>query len=67
MFIEDDDQDLPLPGYDRMTLAQVRGHLRELTAQDVADLLEYERANANRPPFLTLLSNRIVTLDAQNS
>ncbi len=59
--------DLPLAGYDRLTLAQVRGHLRDLSADDVAALLEYERDTENRPPFLTLLSNRLVTLDAQNS
>ncbi|HEY4991102.1 MAG TPA: hypothetical protein VII33_03370 [Nakamurella sp.] len=56
-----------LPGYDRMTLAQVRGHLRELSAADVTALLGHERDSENRPPFLTLLSNRLVTLDAQNS
>lgn len=57
---------LPLAGFDRLSLAQVRGHLRELSADDVAALLQYERDTENRPPFLTLLTNRIVTLDAQN-
>ena len=60
------DAHLPLAGYDRLTLAQVRGHLRDLSADDVAVLLQYERDTENRPPFLTLLSNRLVTLDAQN-
>ena len=50
-----------------MTLAQVRGHLRELTADEVTALLQYEQAGDNRAPFLTLLSNRLVTLDAQHS
>ena len=54
-----------LPGYEEMTLAQVRGHLRELSADDVTVLLDYERSGGNRAPFLTLLSNRLVTLDAQ--
>jgi hypothetical protein len=54
-----------LPGYDRMTLAQVRSHLRELSAEEVTSLLDYERSGDNRAPFLTLLSNRLVTLDAQ--
>jgi hypothetical protein len=49
-----------------MTLAQVRGHLRDLSADDVGVLLRYEQDSDNRPPFLTLLSNRLVTLDAQN-
>ena len=51
-----------LPGYDGMTLAQVRGHLRELSAADVATLLDYEQSGDNRAPFLTLLSNRLATL-----
>jgi hypothetical protein len=62
-----DDGPAALPGYDRMTLAQVRGHLRELSAQDVATLLAYEQSCDNRAPFLTLLSNRLVTLGAQDS
>jgi hypothetical protein len=56
-----------LPGYHGMTLAQVRGHLRELSADDVTALLDYEQSGDNRAPFLTLLSNRLVTLGAQES
>jgi hypothetical protein len=56
-----------LPGYNGMTLAQVRGHLRELSADDVSALLDYEQSGDNRAPFLTLLSNRLVTLGAQES
>lgn len=54
-----------LPGYDGMSLAEVRGHLREMAPGDVSALLEYEQNGDNRAPFLTLLSNRLVTLDAQ--
>jgi len=50
-----------------MTLAQVRGHLRDLSAPEVAILLAYEQAGDNRAPFLTLLSNRLVTLGASDS
>ena len=62
---DDHDQSGPavLPGYDRMTLAQVRGHLRGLDPSGTAELLAYEQAGAGRPPFLTLLSNRIATLE----
>jgi hypothetical protein len=66
--VETDDDDPPaLPGYQRMTLAQVRGHLRELSVGEVTALLQYEQSADNRAPFLTLLSNRLVTLDAQHS
>jgi hypothetical protein len=63
----DEDGPAALPDYDRMTLAQVRGHLRELSSEDVSALLRYEQDGDNRAPFLTLLSNRLVTLDAQHS
>lgn len=53
---------LPLPDYDQLTVAQVRGHLRRLTADDVQSLLDHEQQSAARAPFLTLLSNRLVTL-----
>ena len=62
-----DDEPAALPGYNAMTLAQVRGHLRELSADEVGALLRYEQSGDNRAPFLTLLSNRLVTLDAQTS
>lgn len=54
---------LPLPGYDAMTVAQVRGHLRTLTVDDLQQLLQHEESNADRPPFLTMLRNRITTLE----
>ncbi|WP_029138836.1 lipid droplet-associated protein [Nakamurella lactea] len=54
--------DQPLPGYDSMTMAQVRGHLRHLDVEQVRRLLEHEKAGGNRPAMVTLLGNRIVTL-----
>jgi hypothetical protein len=54
-----------LPGYESMTIAQLRGKLRSLTVEEVAELLAFEEAHADRPPFVTMLSNRIATLNAQ--
>ena len=54
-----------LPGYEAMSIAQLRGKLRSLSADAVAELLAFEESHANRPPFVTMLSNRIATLDAQ--
>lgn len=54
-----------LPGYDGMTLAQVRGHLRRLAVGDVQSLLRYEQTAENRPAFVTMLTNRISTLEHQ--
>ena len=52
-----------LPGYDGMTLAQVRGHLRRLALGDVQSLLRHELSGGNRPAFVTMLTNRISTLE----
>ncbi|MBI1759433.1 MAG: hypothetical protein HYR62_09460 [Actinobacteria bacterium] len=52
----------PVANYDQLSLAQLRGHLRALSAADVQALIDYERANADRPPFLTMLHNRLARL-----
>lgn len=56
-----------LPGYETMTVAQLRGKLRSLSVEQVAELLEWEHAHGDRPPYVTMLSNRIATLNAQRS
>ncbi|MFD6857330.1 lipid droplet-associated protein [Rhodococcus sp. NPDC060090] len=45
--------------YDSLTLAQLRARLRTLSVEDLTALLTYENANAERAPFVTMLSNRI--------
>jgi hypothetical protein len=45
--------------YDQLTLPQLRGKLRGFTAADLEELLDYERAHAQRPEFLRMLSNRL--------
>lgn len=55
----------PLPGYDAMTLAQLRARLRTLSLTELEDLLLHERAAQARAPFLTMLSNRIATVRSQ--
>ncbi|OZM83808.1 lipid droplet-associated protein [Pseudonocardia sp. MH-G8] len=51
-----------LPGYATMTIPQLRGRLRFLSADELHTLLEWETAHGNRPPFVTMLSNRITTV-----
>jgi hypothetical protein len=51
-----------LPDYQRMTIPQLRGRLRFLSADDLRALLEWETTHENRPPFVTMLSNRITTV-----
>jgi hypothetical protein len=52
----------PLPGYDELSIPQLRGRLRSLTMEQVEALLGYERTAQSRPPYLTMLENRLTTL-----
>ena len=52
----------PVAGYDNLSIPQLRGRLRSLSIEQVEALLGYERANQSRPPYLTMLENRLSTL-----
>lgn len=45
--------------YATLTLAQLRARLKQLSTEELADLLAHEEAGLARPPYLTLLGNRI--------
>ena len=51
-----------LPGYAAMTIPQLRGRLRHLSVEELRALLDWETAHENRPPYVTMLSNRITTV-----
>ncbi|QBJ97681.1 lipid droplet-associated protein [Rhodococcus sp. ABRD24] len=51
--------------YASLTLAQLRSRLRSLSLEDLTALLEYEERTAARPPFQTMLANRITTAKAK--
>ncbi len=51
-----------LPGYASLTIPQLRGRLRHLGVDDLRALLAWETSHGNRPPFVTMLSNRITTV-----
>lgn len=57
----------PLPGYAGLRATQVRARLRGLTAEEVEDVLDYERSHGGRAAFLTLLENRLATVRAGGS
>lgn len=62
------DGDRPLSeasGYDELSLPQLRARLRRFTADELAELLEYERAHGNRPSFVGMLTRRIATVRDQ--
>ena len=52
----------PVAGYDGLSIPQLRGRLRSLTMEQVEALAGYERATRARPPYLTMLENRLTTL-----
>ena len=45
-----------------LTIPQLRGRLRFLTLADLRSILTWENANGARPPFITMLQNRITTV-----
>jgi hypothetical protein len=51
-----------LPGYAEMSIPQLRGKLRYLSLNDLQALLTWEMAHGERPPFVTMLTNRITTV-----
>ncbi|MEV0059371.1 lipid droplet-associated protein [Nocardia sp. NPDC050718] len=51
--------------YPAMTLAQLRARLRMLTVEELAQLLAFEQQTRARAPFVTMLTNRIATVQAQ--
>ncbi|MEV6767200.1 lipid droplet-associated protein [Nocardia sp. NPDC051030] len=51
--------------YTNMTIAQLRARLRQLSVDDLASLLEYEQGTRDRAPFVTMLTNRIATVQAK--
>lgn len=56
------DVTLPVPGYDQASIASVRARLRNLDADQVAALRDYERAHEARADFLRMYENRIAKL-----
>ncbi len=54
--------ELPLPDYDHLTLGALRGQLHSLTAEQLVQVRDYEKAHADRLPVVTLLDNRLAKL-----
>jgi hypothetical protein len=56
--------DLPLANYDSLTLPQLRARISKLSGAELASLLDHERGHAARPPYLTMLENRLSRVTA---
>ena len=55
--------ELPLRGYDSMSIASIRARLRSLDVDQLQALLVHERKNAERPEVLAMLERRIEKLE----
>jgi hypothetical protein len=54
---------LPLPGYDALSLASIRARVRALDVGQLQALLVHERKNAERPEVLSIIERRIAKLE----
>ena len=55
---------LPLPDYDDMPVPEVGLRIRALTMHQLGQLLDYERAHANRPSVTRVMDARLAELRA---
>lgn len=53
------------PGYAELSIAQLRGRLRNFDVDELRELLEYEREHENRDEYTSMLSRRIDTVRAK--
>ncbi|MEV8593742.1 hypothetical protein ACIHFC_17000 [Streptomyces sp. NPDC052013] len=55
---------LPLPDYDHLPIGGLESRVRALSADEVEELLAYERSHADRVPVTELLTARLEQLQA---
>jgi hypothetical protein len=59
---EADPAQLPVPGYDLLSVASLRARLRNLDVDQVRELADYERAHTARPDVVTMFERRVAKL-----
>ncbi|NEE03016.1 hypothetical protein [Phytoactinopolyspora halotolerans] len=57
-------EDLPLEGYDQMSVDTVRQAVRSLDEEQLQTLLQYEYAHADRPLVKEVITTRMAELSA---
>jgi len=55
-------RDLPLPDYDHLPMGSLTSRIRGLGPDDLAALVDYERAHGNRVPVIQALEARMAEL-----
>lgn len=64
---EDGQPNLPVPGYDGLSLPSLRSRLRVLNAAQLRVLVDYEKSNAGREDVVTMFERRIAKLESAGS
>jgi hypothetical protein len=60
-----EDAGLPLANYDESTVASLRARLRNLSVEQLNQLIEYERGHAARADVITMFERRIAKVEAE--
>jgi hypothetical protein len=55
--------DLPVPGYDELSVASLRARMRSLDVAQLRALVDYESAHAARPAVLAMFERRIAKIE----
>jgi hypothetical protein len=55
---------LPLANYDTLTVASLRARLRNLSTEDLAILIDYEKAHQSREEVVTMFERRVAKIAA---
>jgi hypothetical protein len=61
------DEELPVPGYDALSLPSLRSRLRSLDARQLRVLVDYEKSHAGRHDVVLMLERRIAKLESAAS
>ena len=56
---------LPLANYDESTVASLRARLRNLSAEQLTQLIEYEKGHAARADVISMFERRIAKIEAE--
>ncbi len=54
--------ELPLANFDELTVASLRARLRNLSNDDLTQLMTYEKAHQNRPEVIKMFQNRLIKM-----
>lgn len=58
--------ELPISNYDEASVASLRARLRNLSVEQLTQLIEYEKANADRADVVTMFERRIVKVQSES-